>query len=235
MPKPNIFDKANAAIEGTESSVVNFLTAVAPWGAPLIPAYMTFQHAVSVLNFPEWVAFITATVVEILGLGTISTGIKFWKFNMKRVAQNNYKRAPVELVVFAFIFYLTAVISSNVLLDAFTGTPKEHIMLIIVRAIFTLQTVPAGLIIAVRHQHNEALRPAQAEQNVNNPVQEPVQVEQKLKPAERAMSYIEHFVSKSGEYPKVRDISEHAQCSVGTASNALNDYKEWVKNASESK
>lgn len=165
MPKQNIFDKANTIIEGTESSVVNFLTAIAPWGAPLIPAYMTYQHAVQVLAFPEWIAFITATVVEILGLGTISTGIKFWKFNMKKSVKTDYKKAPVGLVVVAFLFYLTAVISSNVLLDYFTGTPNQKMMLIVVRAIFTLQTIPAGLIIAVRHQHNEALHPVTYEQD----------------------------------------------------------------------
>lgn len=224
MPKPNLFDKANAVIEGTEGSVVNLLTAIAPWGAPLIPAYMTYQHAVQVLAFPEWIALITAAVVEILGLGTISTGIKFWKFNMRKVAKSEYKKAPVGLVVVAFLFYLTAVISSNVLLDYFTGTPFQKNMLIVVRAIFTLQTIPAGLIIAVRHQHHEALNPVQFEQKPNEGVQNPVQVEQKLKPSERAWMFIEQYVNKNVQLPAIRDISEHAPCSIGTASNVLNEY-----------
>ncbi len=162
MPKyrePNVFDKFNGWIDNTEGSIINFLTAIAPWGAPTPPAYMTYVHSMGVLNFPPAIAFIVAMVVEILGLATVSTGIKFWKYNQKNKRSSEYRRAPVEVVIGAFFFYLSVIILSNVVLDA-TGYfwPQYTNWAIVgVKALFTLLTVPAALIISVRQQHRDVL------------------------------------------------------------------------------
>lgn len=152
MRPENTFDRLNDSIRNTESSVVNFLSMFAPWLAPLTPAYMTFQHAKDILHFPVYVALPAAILVEILGFSAVSTFIAFWFHNKK--VQANYKRAPVEVIIFAFIFYLALIIFSNVLLDAF---PSERWAEITVRALFTLQTIPAALIVVVRTQHRELL------------------------------------------------------------------------------
>ena len=113
---------------------------------------MTYQHATSVLNFPDYVAIPAAILVEILGFSAVSTFLAFWFHNKK--SQANYKRAPIEVIVIAFVFYLSLIIFSNVLLDAF---PNERWAEITVRALFTLQTIPAALIVAVRTQHRDLL------------------------------------------------------------------------------
>ena len=149
------FEKLNDWIRNTESSIVNFLSAFAPWLAPIIPAYMTFSHAVGVLGFPLYIAIPAALVVEILGFSAVSTFLAFWFYNRRKVA--GAKRAPLEIVVLAFAFYLALIIVSNVLLDASAGTYWEAWAIVGVRALYTLQTIPAALIVAVRTQHRELL------------------------------------------------------------------------------
>lgn len=148
----NRFDRVNDWIRNTESSIVNFLSVFAPWLAPLTPAYMTYQHASGVLEFPNYIALPASILVEILGFSTVSTFLSFWFYNRRNQAQA--KRAPIEVVVFSFAFYLALIIFSNVLLDTF---PSERWAEITVRALFTLQTIPAALIVAVRTQHKDLL------------------------------------------------------------------------------
>lgn len=148
----NFFDKLNDGIRNIEASFVNFISAVAPWLAPLVPAYMTYWHAVDTLEFPAWVAFPAALVVEILGFSAVSTFMTFWFFNRRNKA--NAKKAPLPLVVFAFFFYLALIVTSNILLDATNGAGWA---VIAVRALFTLQTIPAALIVVARAGHRSLL------------------------------------------------------------------------------
>lgn len=148
----NTFEKINDWIRGVETSFVNLISAVAPWLAPIAPAYMTYQHAVDVLNFPLWVAVPVAVVVEILGFSAISTFMTFWFFNRRNKA--NYKKAPTGWVIFAFAFYLALIVTSNILLDMFDNAEGA---VIAVRALYTLQTIPAALIVIARAGHKSLL------------------------------------------------------------------------------
>lgn len=149
----NFFDNLNNGIREAEGSVVNFLSAFAPWLTPIIPAYMTFQHAQNTLKFPVWVASTSAVVVEILGFTSISTFMAFWFYNRRNVAEA--KKAPLTLVIVAFGFYLSLIVFSNVLLDSFPGSAWAENS---VRAFFTLQTIPAALLVSVRTQHRALLK-----------------------------------------------------------------------------
>ena len=148
----DFFDRLNDWIRDTENSIVNFLSAFAPWLAPLIPAYMTYQHAVETLEFPPLFAFTAGVVVEILGFTAVSTYLSFWFYNRRNPAES--KRAPIVLVIIAFSFYLVLIVFSNVLLDTFPGQVWAEIA---VRALYTLQTIPAAMLVSVRTQHRELL------------------------------------------------------------------------------
>jgi hypothetical protein len=160
-----MFDFINDTIRGAESSFVNLISAIAPWLAPLAPAFMTFQHATDKvgLNFPLWVAIPIALVVEILGFSTVSTLLAFHFYNRR----NRYatRKAPVAIVVFAFSFYLALIVTSNVVLDA---TENSRTALVVVRAMLTLQTVPAALIVAVRTQHRDLIHQIERERTMPN-------------------------------------------------------------------
>lgn len=148
----NKFDELNEWIRDTENSLVNFLSAFSPWLAPLIPAYMTYQHAYETLKFPLFFAVTGAAVVEILGFSAVSTYLSFWFYNRRNKAEG--RKAPLTVVIIAFGFYLALIIFSNVLLDTF---PDEKWAEITVRALFTLQTIPAAMLVSVRTQHRELL------------------------------------------------------------------------------
>ncbi len=156
----NFFETFNAWLRNTESSIVNTISAISPWLAPLAPAFMTFQHASNTLDFPPAVAYPTAAVVEILGFSTVSTSLAFWFYNRRNTAAG--KRAPVEIAIGAFVFYLALIVVSNVLLDTFDNAKWA---VITVRALFTLQSIPAALIVAVRTQHRDLLAQIEREKN----------------------------------------------------------------------
>lgn len=158
MPE-NIFDRANDRINSLEGSIVNLVTVFAPWLAPLAPAYMTYRHMINFLFFDEWLAFALAAVVEILGFSTVSTFLAFWFYNRRNRAAT--KKAPLALVVLSFGFYLALIIVSNVLIDvaiAFGSEHHQNLAIVVVRALLTLQTIPAAIIVAVRTGHRGLLK-----------------------------------------------------------------------------
>lgn len=155
----NIFDKFNEWVNDVEGSIVNFLTAFAPWLAPLAPAYMTYQHMVLFLQFPVILAFCLALLVEVLGFGSVSTFLDFWFHNRKERA--GLKKAPTWVVVISFSFYLGLIVTSNVLVDlakSFGTVEQLSWAVIAVRALLTLQTIPAAIIVGVRTGHRSLLK-----------------------------------------------------------------------------
>lgn len=154
----NTFDKVNFWIRNSEASVVNFLSAIAPWAAPLAPAYMTFSHMTGNLNFPSYIAWAVAAVVEVLGLSSISTILAFWAHN--RRYKRDDKKAPTGAALFSFISYLAIVLMINVVIDAASistsGLDQEWVV-VGARALLTLLSIPAAIILAVRTQHKELL------------------------------------------------------------------------------
>ena len=191
----NIFDRMNNWINGIEGSLVNFLTAFSPWLAPLAPAYMTYIHMIEFLGFPVWVSGALALVVEILGFGTVSTFLDFWFFNRKNKAQ--YKQAPIWLVVAAFAFYLGLIVFSNVLIDLAQAYGTEQQVagaVVAVRALLTLQTIPAAIIVAVRTGHRDLLREIRREKE-----------EKEAKKDESFTKDSESHREESGNFPKVSD------------------------------
>jgi len=152
----NIFERLNEWIRGFEGSAVNFASALAPWLAPLTPAYMTFQHSRTILEFDWWIAFVNAAVVELLGLSAVNTGLNFYFYNRRNKAAS--KQAPLGIVIFSFLFYLFVIVSSNILLDSFADNVFAlKWSVIAVRAGFALQTIPAALIIVARTGHKDML------------------------------------------------------------------------------
>lgn len=145
----NIFDRINDWIQSVEFSLVNLVSTVAPWLAPLAPAYLSYYHMRDYLLFPNWVALSIAGVVEMLGLSTISTSLMFWNHNRRYSADKN--KVPISVPVFSFLFYLGIVMTVNVMLEVSqTGTA-----VVLAKALLTLLTVPAAVTLAVRSMHRE--------------------------------------------------------------------------------
>jgi hypothetical protein len=148
----NLFDIINDWIRNSETSLVNLLSAIAPWGAPLAPAYMSYGGMTKHLGYTPFVAFIIAGVIEILGLATVHTTLVFWKYN-KRYS-NEAKKMPTLLAGGMFALYLVIILMTNVVLEwpqQWDYTP------ILARALLSLLAVPASIILAVRALHTETI------------------------------------------------------------------------------
>jgi hypothetical protein len=147
-----LFDRWNNGIRQGEASLVNLLSAVAPWGAPLAPAYMSYGGMVNHLDYQPWVALILAGVIEILGLATVHTTLLFWQHNRRYRAE--YKRQPVELAGGMFAFYLLVVLVVNVLLEWPTTSIYTPL---VARGLLTMLSIPAAVTMALRTLHTEML------------------------------------------------------------------------------
>jgi polyferredoxin len=221
----NFFEKLNDGIRNIEASFVNFISAVAPWLAPLVPAYMTYWHAVDTLDFPEWVAFPAALVVEILGFSAVSTFMTFWFFNRRNKA--NAKKAPLPLVVFAFFFYLALIVTSNILLDASGGAEWA---VIAVRALFTLQTIPAALIVVARAGHRSLLSDMakeKAEQDANRANEEANRSPEDEPKTNRSRTFAN--LSQSEKYYIVNTKSTEAAKEFGVTERAIQKWRKQVQ------
>jgi len=149
----NIFDQANKWVRSTESSFVNLVSAIAPWAAPLAPAYMSYTHMIDYLGFPEWIAMAVALVVEALGLSTINTSVAFWMHNKRY--KLDAKRAPVFAAVFSFVSYLLIILTLNVMIEWF---PEAREVKIIAKGLLTLLSIPAAITMAIRTQHHDLIQ-----------------------------------------------------------------------------
>lgn len=134
------------AIEGV---LVDNLAATSPWLAPLLPAYMAYDAMLTSLHFPPWVAFAGAAVVEFLGLSGVATTFQLWDYNDRRRKPD--QAAPVHVALLAAAFYLTVIVTVNVMLDDAPALHKAA------KALLSLLSVIAAVILALRAQHSRRL------------------------------------------------------------------------------
>lgn len=130
----------------TEYLVIDLIAAIAPWLAPVLPAFLTGSNLFKLLEFPWYIALVSALVVELVGLSSMSTVLMLWTWNETKRESDPY--APMWLALVAGVIYMGVVLSVNTLLDI---DPKRYSVL--VKGLLSCMTVVAAIIIAVRGQH----------------------------------------------------------------------------------
>jgi len=181
----NLFDKFNSWLNNVEVSVVNTVSIIAPWLAPLIPAYLTHKHSQSFLSFSTGMAWVSACVVELLGFSTVSTVVSFWKHNQKYKDKKNH--SPLWLAVGAFTYYLLVVLAVNVLLSIEYYSTRALIAI----TLLTTLSLPAAVTIAIRSQHSETKK----------------QISKRYKSKSNATN-----ASSNGHKSKIKAIAKCPQC-----------------------
>lgn len=149
----DLFEAISSVLNGAEKSFLDLLSVLVPYFVPVIPAYLTYFHTKDQMDFPNWVAVTAAFVVEVLGITAVSTAIRFWRNNLKYTSEQN--RAPFWLAVVVYIFYLVVVLAVNVLLEV--EAAKRTPVIILAIALFSLLSVPSGVLISIRSQYTEML------------------------------------------------------------------------------
>lgn len=149
----SFFEFLSETIMGAEKSFLDLLSALVPYAVPIIPAYLTFYHTWQMMNFPQWVAWTAAFVVEALGLASVSTAIRFYQHNRNYKLDKN--KAPFWLAVVVYLFYIIVVLTTNVILEVVAGQRGAWIIAAI--GLFSLLSVPSGVLISIRTQFAEML------------------------------------------------------------------------------
>lgn len=140
-------------LRGTENYIIDFISTFVPYAVPIIPAYLTYDHTITEMQFPVWVALTSAFVVEALGLASVVTAIRFWQHNKKYKSEQN--RAPLNLAVFVYVFYIVVVIVVNVILEIVAEVRSGWVITAI--ALFSMLSFPASVLISIRSIHSDIL------------------------------------------------------------------------------
>lgn len=148
-----IFRWISDTINGAERAILDALSAVVPYTTASIPAYLTFTHTVNQMNFPVNVAWLAAFTVEVLGVTAVSTAIRFWQWNTNH--SNKAERAPFLLAIGTYVFYIVLTLSVNVILEIYAGDRDPAVIWAI--GLFSLLSIPSGVLISVRAQFSEML------------------------------------------------------------------------------
>lgn len=142
------FNGINSLITNGEYSFLNMVTAIIPWLVFLVPASMTWENTGKYLGFLPWLQWVTAIVVEALGIVAGSELMDNLYHNRKK--ENRAKDRKVNPIVswVASIFYLLLTVFINAILEA---TSDEVIVShIIVKVMLTLMGAVAISIVASR-------------------------------------------------------------------------------------
>lgn len=139
-------------IKDGEETGITFMSTVVPWIVPLIPAYMTYSHAINPkeLAFPWPIALCAGISVEALGLTSMYRTFQFLEHNRKY--SDSKKKSPWAIPALMYVLYLVDVLSINVVQDIAIGEPTNRVWVV---AMLSLLSIPAGVLIAVTAVHNE--------------------------------------------------------------------------------
>src|ERR1700690_2020272 len=161
------FEFLSETIMGAERAILDFLSALVPYAVPIIPAYLTYYHTIQMMNFPVWVAWTTAFVVEVLGLASVATAVRFYQHNRnveldkekykldKNKARLEKNKAPFWIAALGYLFYIAVVLAVNVKLEI-VANPRS-MGVITATGLFSLLSFPSGVLISIRAQFGEML------------------------------------------------------------------------------
>ena len=148
-----IFQAIADILNGAERSFLDLISVIVPYCVPLPVSYLTFFHTTEMMQFPEWLGWTSAFVIEALGLASVSTAIRFYRNN--KTHKSDKERAPFWLALGVYVFYLVVTITLNVVLEIVDGTREGWIIFSI--GLFTLLSVPSGVLISIRSLYTEIL------------------------------------------------------------------------------
>lgn len=159
-----IFRSISDTINGGERAILDALSSIVPYTTASIPAYMTYWHVITYMEFPSQIAWLAAFTVEVLGVTAVSTAIRFWRWNKVHSKESN--RAPFWLAVGTYGFYILITLSVNVLLEVYAEVRSPAVIWAI--ALFSLLSIPSGVLISIRSQFGEMLEEKKLQKQERN-------------------------------------------------------------------
>lgn len=149
----SFFGSVSETINGGERAFLDALSAIVPYTTAGIPAYLTYDHTFKQMDFPLYIAALSAFTVEVLGVTSVSTAIRFFQWNKNHAMEKD--KAPFVLAVTTYCFYILITLSVNVILEVYAGDRSPAVIWAI--GLFSLLSLPSGVLISVRAQFGEML------------------------------------------------------------------------------
>lgn len=122
MQTTNKNEKSTVSVQQLSSELINFITKVAPWLAPIPSAALVYRASQQHFQFSPLISIILALVIETLGLTSINNALSLWDFNQSR--RKNDKPAPLFIAVMMIVFYLISTIGLTYFLEVYSGLSK---------------------------------------------------------------------------------------------------------------
>lgn len=153
MPTPggftNLWSNARKAIH--EEGIIDFVSKLSPWIAPLPSAWFVHDATVRHLAAGSGLAWIIAIVIETLGLTTTHTALGMHGWN-KAHANQPEKQAPFGLSVILAVVYVAATLMLITVLEV--APNLQHYA----PAMFPILAVVGAVNLALRSHHNNRIR-----------------------------------------------------------------------------
>lgn len=149
-----------------ETTVADLMTASVPWLAPILPAWLVTVGVYGMVERNLVFAGLAGLVVEILGISTITTTVRFWSHNQDVTERERYRiadraerckstnvrrewRAPTSLAALSALYYLSIVIIASVILDR----DAEQPFVLVIKALLSSTSVVGAVVLGLRSQY----------------------------------------------------------------------------------
>ena len=110
-------NKVRDSFSEIENGLVDGISAIGPWITPLPSAVLVANAVVKDLHWIPVLGWVTATIIESLGLTTVSTSLLLWDYNAAK--RKTDPGAPFLLAASLVGVYLISTIGLTIFLDIF--------------------------------------------------------------------------------------------------------------------
>ena len=132
-----------------ESNLTDGIAAFGPWITPIPSAALVANATVQHLHWSNELGWVTAGIIESLGLTTVSTALTLWEYNADR--RKTDPTAPFPLAASLVGIYLVSTIGLTVLLDILPDLSRYA------PALFPLLALVGAVNLALRAGHRRCL------------------------------------------------------------------------------
>ena len=122
METTNRSQEQSSYLRRLSSDLLNFITKVAPWLAPIPSAALVYRASQQHFHFSPVISVILALVIETVGLTSISNALSLWEFNQSK--RKIDKLAPFVIALLMIAFYLISTIGLTYFLEVYPNLSK---------------------------------------------------------------------------------------------------------------
>lgn len=149
------YQECRSLLRHLDTDFVEVISGFAPWLAPIPSAALVYKATQHLLHFSPIVSWISALIIETLGLTSIHTALLLWNYNQNR--RKTDEPAPVLIALGMVTFYLVCTVGLTFILETFPMYANLGVIF------FPFLGVMGGVNLALRSDLNRRVRLIAAE------------------------------------------------------------------------